>query len=94
MSEIQWGKSLMGWSGIVVLGIVVGVAGWWLHPMRARRRGGLMLAVVAGVLGAVLARLAGRFTGLFHDGELLEWPVCTALALAFVAAAVALRPRR
>jgi uncharacterized membrane protein YeaQ/YmgE (transglycosylase-associated protein family) len=84
----------MGWPGIVVLGIVVGVAGRWLHPMRSRARGGLMLAIAAGVLGAVLARLAGRVTGLFHDGELLEWPVCTALALVFVAAAVALRARR
>lgn len=84
----------MGWPGIVVLGIVVGVAGRWLHPMRSRARGGLMLAIAAGVLGAVLARLAGRVTGLFYDGELLEWPVCTALALVFVAAAVALRARR
>lgn len=84
----------MGWPGIVVLGIVVGVAGQWLHPMRTRARGGLVLAIVAGVSGAVLARFAGRATGLFHDGELLEWPLCTALALAFVAAAIALRARR
>jgi uncharacterized membrane protein YeaQ/YmgE (transglycosylase-associated protein family) len=82
----------MSWLGIVVLGIVVGVAGRWLHPMRTR--GGFALAIVAGVAGTVLARLAGRVTGLFHDGELLEWPACTALALAFVAAAVALRARR
>jgi uncharacterized membrane protein YeaQ/YmgE (transglycosylase-associated protein family) len=84
----------MGWTGIVVLGIVVGVAGQWLHPMRKRARGGLLLAVVAGVLGAVLARVAGRATGLFYDGELLEWPLCTALALVFVAVFVALRARR
>jgi uncharacterized membrane protein YeaQ/YmgE (transglycosylase-associated protein family) len=88
------GVSLMGWSGIVVLGVVVGVAGRWLHPMRTRARDGFALAIVAGVAGAVLARLAGRVTGLFHDGELLEWPACTALALTFVAAAVALRARR
>ncbi|WP_233864792.1 hypothetical protein [Paraburkholderia adhaesiva] len=84
----------MGWFGIVVLGIVVGVAGRWLHPMRTRARGGLVLAALAGVSGAVLARLVGRVTGLFHDGELLEWPVCTALALAFVATAITLRARR
>jgi uncharacterized membrane protein YeaQ/YmgE (transglycosylase-associated protein family) len=84
----------MGWSGIVALGIVVGLAGGWLHPMRRRARGGLALAVVAGVLGAALARAGGRVTGLFYDGELLEWPVCTAFALAFVALAVALRLRR
>lgn len=84
----------MGWPGIIVLGIVVGVAGRWLHPMRSRVRGGLGRAVVAGVLGAVLARFAGRVTGLFLDGELLEWPVCTAFALVFVTAAVAWRARR
>jgi uncharacterized membrane protein YeaQ/YmgE (transglycosylase-associated protein family) len=84
----------MGWSGIVVLGIVVGFAGWWLHPLRRRVSGGLILAVVAGVLGAALARGAGRVTGLFYDGELLEWPICTAVALALVALAVTLRSRR
>lgn len=91
---MRQGQSLMGWPGIIVLGIVVGVAGRWLHPMRSHARGGLVLAIVAGVIGAVLARFAGRITGLFHDGELLEWPVCTALALVFVTAAVALRTRR
>lgn len=91
---MRQGTPLMGWTGIVVLGIVVGAAGRWLHPMRTRARGGLVLAVVAGVAGAVLARLAGRVTGLFYDGELLEWPVCTALALVFVSAALALRARR
>jgi uncharacterized membrane protein YeaQ/YmgE (transglycosylase-associated protein family) len=84
----------MGWPGIVVLGIVVGVAGWWLHPLRRHARGGVIPAVVAGVLGAALAKAAGRVTGLFYDGELLEWPVCTGIALVFVAAAVALRARR
>lgn len=87
----------MGWSGIVVLGLVVGFAGWWLHPLnppRRRARGGLILALVAGVSGAALAGAAGRITGFFYDGELLEWPVCTAFALAFVTLAVSLRPRR
>ncbi|WP_027797888.1 hypothetical protein [Paraburkholderia acidipaludis] len=84
----------MGWPGIVVLGIVVGFAGWWLHPLRRRTRSGLVLALVAGVLGVALARVGGRVTGLFYDGELLEWPVCTAFALALAALAVALRLRR
>jgi uncharacterized membrane protein YeaQ/YmgE (transglycosylase-associated protein family) len=84
----------MGWSGIVVLGIVVGFAGWWLHPLRRRARGGLVLAVVAGVLGAAAARAGGRVTGLFYDGELLAWPLCTAFALVFAALVVALRKRR
>jgi uncharacterized membrane protein YeaQ/YmgE (transglycosylase-associated protein family) len=84
----------MGGAGIVFTGIVAGLAGWWLHPLRHGARGGLILALVAGVAGAALASVAGRVTGLFYDGELLEWPVCTAFALAFVALAVALRARR
>lgn len=75
----------MGWTGIVILGAVVGFAGWWLHPLRsaaAAGRRGLLRAVMAGVAGAVLANAAGRLTGAFFDGELLQWPVCTAVALA------------
>jgi uncharacterized membrane protein YeaQ/YmgE (transglycosylase-associated protein family) len=84
----------MGWPGIVVLGLVVGCAGWWLHPLRRAARNGFALALVAGVFGAALAKAAGRATGLFYDGELLEWPLCTALALVFVGVCVALRARR
>jgi len=83
----------MGWSGIVVLGLVVGGAGWWLHPLRRAARHGLVLALVAGVLGAALANAVGGATGLFHDGELLQWPLSTALALVFVGVCVALRGR-
>jgi uncharacterized membrane protein YeaQ/YmgE (transglycosylase-associated protein family) len=84
----------MGWPGIVILGLVVGCAGWWLHPLRRAARHGFALAVVAGVLGAALANAAGSATGLFYDGELLQWPLCTAIALVFVGVCVALRARR
>ncbi|MEX3952652.1 hypothetical protein AB4Y40_33470 [Paraburkholderia sp. EG287B] len=84
----------MGWPGIVILGLAVGCAGWWLHPLRRAARHGLALAAVAGVLGAALANAAGNATGLFYDGELLQWPLCTALALVFVGVSVALRARR
>ncbi|WP_233883025.1 hypothetical protein [Paraburkholderia flagellata] len=83
----------MGWPGIVILGLVVGCAGWWLHPLRRAARHSLVLAVVAGVVGAALANAAGSATGLFYDGELLQWPLCTALALVFVGVCVALRGR-
>ena len=87
----------MGWSGIVVLGLAIGCAGWCFHPLR-RASGpagrGLAFAVVAALAGAALAKAAGRATGLFYDGELLEWPVCTAVAFVFVAVWVALRARR
>jgi uncharacterized membrane protein YeaQ/YmgE (transglycosylase-associated protein family) len=88
------GASLMGWSGIIVVGVVVGLAGWWLHPRRRASRTRLWMALLAGILGAALARMAGNVTTLFHDGDTLEWPVCTAVALVAVAAAVSMLSRR
>jgi hypothetical protein len=40
------------------------------------------------VLGAAVAHRAGNVIGLFHDGDTLEWPVCTGVALIAVAVAV------
>ena len=84
----------MGWSGIVVLGLAIGLAGWWLHPLRRASRARWWVALLAGVLGASVARMAGNVTGLFHDGDTLEWPVCTAVALIAVAVTVGLFSRR
>jgi hypothetical protein len=87
----------MGWPGILLLGAVIGVAGWWLHPVRraARpNRASWWVALLAGLLGAGVARMAGNVTGLFHDGDTLEWPVCTAIALIAVAVTVGLFSRR
>ncbi|SDQ89116.1 hypothetical protein SAMN05443245_3156 [Paraburkholderia fungorum] len=84
----------MGWPGIVVLGVVIGLAGWWLHPLRRSSRAHWWLALLAGVLGAAVARMAGNVTGLFHDGDTLEWPVCAAVALFAVAVTVGLLSRR
>lgn len=76
----------MGWIGTVILGAVVGVVAWWLHPLRNGARRGFLRALIAGVTGAVLANAAGRLTGAFYDGELLQWPICIGTAL--IAAAV------
>jgi hypothetical protein len=84
----------MGWPGIVVLGVAIGLAGWWLHPLRRSSRARWWLALLAGVLGAGVARMAGNVTGLFHDGDMLEWPVCTAISLIAVAVTVGLLSRR
>jgi len=84
----------MGWLGMVWLGGVIGLAGWWLHPLRRTSRTRCWVALLAGVLGAVLARMAGNVVGLFHDGDTLEWPVCTAVALVAVAVTVGLVSRR
>jgi uncharacterized membrane protein YiaA len=84
----------MGWPGILVLGVVIGLAGWWLHPLRRASRARWWAALLAGVFGASVARMGGNVTGLFHDGDMLEWPVCTAVALIAVALAVGLFSRR
>lgn len=84
----------MGWPGIVVLGLAIGLAGWWLHPLRRAARQGLLIALIAGVAAACTAKMAGSVSGLFLDGETLEWPVCTGLAILAVAVAVGLASRR
>ena len=84
----------MGWPGIVLLGVAVGLAGWWFHPLRRASRARIWVALLMGVLGSVFASLAGNVTGLFHDGDTLEWPVCTAVALIAVAVTVGLFSRR
>ncbi|MBN3803228.1 hypothetical protein GXB81_09190 [Paraburkholderia sp. Ac-20336] len=80
----------MGWPGILVLGVAVGLAGWWLHPLRRSSRVRWWIALLAGVLGTSVARMAGNVTGFFHDGDMLEWPVCTAVALIAVGVTVGL----
>jgi hypothetical protein len=84
----------MGWPGVVLLGAVVGLAGWGLHPLRRTSRARFWVALLAGALGAVLASMGGNVVGLFHDGDTLEWPACTAVALIAVAVTVGLLSRR
>jgi uncharacterized membrane protein YeaQ/YmgE (transglycosylase-associated protein family) len=84
----------MGWPGILLLGAVIGLAGWWLHPLRRSSRARWWVALLAGLLGAAVARMAGNVVGLFHDGGTLEWPVCTVIALIAVAVTVGLLSRR
>jgi uncharacterized membrane protein YeaQ/YmgE (transglycosylase-associated protein family) len=84
----------MGWAGIVILGAVVGLVGGWLHPLRRAGRARILVALVAGVVGAVVAAMAGNVTGLFHDGDTLEWLACTSVALISVAVTVGLLSRR
>jgi hypothetical protein len=90
----------MGWIGLIFLGAVIGAAGWWLHPLRrAGRVGGgaagrIWTAVSAGILAIVVARMFGNIVDLYHDGEMLEWIVCSLFALVVVTLTVALAARR
>jgi hypothetical protein len=87
----------MGWPGIVFLGLVVGLAGWWLHPLRrlvSRPFGRLWAAGLAGMAAAMVAKMLGNITGAFHDGDSLEWLACALLALVAVTVTVGLAARR
>jgi hypothetical protein len=87
----------MGWPGIVFLGLVVGLAGWWLHPLRragSRQIGRVWAAGLAGIGAAVIAKMLGNLTGAFHDGDSLEWLVCALFALVAVTVTVGLAARR
>jgi hypothetical protein len=50
--------------------------------------------LIAGVLAAAAAKMVGDVSGLFHDGETLEWPVCMGFAFLAVALTVGLASRR
>ncbi len=84
----------MGWPGLIVLGIVVGLAGWRLHPFYRASRVRWFVAVGVGVVAAAAAKMAGNVSGLFYDGGVFEWPVCTAVAFIAVAVTVGLAARR
>lgn len=75
----------MGWPGLVVLGIAIGLAGWRLHPCYRTSRLRWFAAVAVGVAAAAVAKMAGNITGFFYDGGVFEWPVCTGVALVAVA---------
>jgi hypothetical protein len=72
----------MGWIGFAWLGAAIGWFGWRLHPSR---RSGLTSALVIGVLTALATKLAGNATGLFDDGDTLEWAAVVFVTLAAVA---------
>jgi hypothetical protein len=87
----------MGWPGIVFLGFVVALAGWWLHPLRRanpKRIGRVWVAGLAGILAAIVAKMLGNLTGVFHDGDSLEWLACALFALVAVTVSVGLAMRR
>lgn len=82
----------MGWPGMVFLGAVIGVAGWWLHPSRRASR--VWIAVAAGVVAAGVAKMLGSVIGVYHDGDTLEWLVCSLFALLAVSVSVGMTARR
>lgn len=81
----------MGWIGTLLLGAAIGWFGWWRHPSRAGRPAP---AVLAGALVALAVKLAGNATGVFDDGEILEWLLSVLGALVAVIVAVSFGANR
>ncbi|MCG1054239.1 hypothetical protein KQH49_04380 [Mycetohabitans sp. B5] len=75
----------MGWIGTLLLGVAIGGFGWWRHPAR---RAAALPALIVGALAAGAVKLAGNASGLFEDGEVLEWSLCVLGAMTAVAVAV------
>ncbi|AMP36499.1 GlsB/YeaQ/YmgE family stress response membrane protein [Ralstonia solanacearum] len=61
----------MGWIGPLWVGLAVGAAARWLHPHGTRP--GLLAAMLAGAVGALLAYYGGQFAHLYADGQVLAW---------------------
>jgi hypothetical protein len=63
----------MGWPGIVLLGAVIGLAGWWLHPLRraSRTRSWVALLVAwpatSWVSSMMVIRSNGRYVRLLRS---------------------------
>ncbi|MFP3890304.1 GlsB/YeaQ/YmgE family stress response membrane protein [uncultured Ralstonia sp.] len=74
----------MGWIGPLWIGLVVGAAARVLHPTGMRL--GLLAAMLAGIVGALLAYYGGQLVHLFADGQVLAWTA--AVVGAMVAPAV------
>jgi len=73
----------MGWLGTAWIGAVIGGLGWRWHPARGLFK--LWLSVAACAAGACLAKLAGNLSGLFYDGQSLEWLTSVLVAVIVVA---------
>jgi uncharacterized membrane protein YeaQ/YmgE (transglycosylase-associated protein family) len=84
-------SALMGWIGTFALGLAIGWFAWWRHPSRA---GGPVFALAAAAVGAIAVKLVGNATGLFDDGEILEWLLSVLGALTAATLAVSLGATR
>lgn len=57
----------MGIIGTIVIGFVVGVIAKFLHP--GKENMGILLTVLLGVAGALVARFIGQLVGLYGPGD-------------------------
>lgn len=53
--------------GSIIIGFFAGLVAGWLAPGRAPS--GCLITIVVGIAGAVFATFAGRWMGLYSEGE-------------------------
>ncbi|VVE24276.1 transglycosylase [Pandoraea eparura] len=61
----------MGIIGTIVVGLVVGLIARALHPGRDSM--GIIMTVILGIGGALLAKYAGQFLHLYTEGQSAGW---------------------
>ncbi len=58
---------MFGLIGSIIIGFLAGLVAGWLSP--GRRPQGCLITIVVGIAGAVFATFAGRWMGLYSEGE-------------------------
>jgi uncharacterized membrane protein YeaQ/YmgE (transglycosylase-associated protein family) len=61
----------MGILGTVVVGLIVGLIARALHPGRDSM--GIIMTIILGIAGALLARYVGQFLHLYTEGQSAGW---------------------
>ena len=67
---------------IILIGLLIGVIARIVTP--GRNPGGLIVTVVVGIVGSVLATLAGQAVGWYHDGQSAGFLASIVGAVAFL----------
>jgi uncharacterized membrane protein YeaQ/YmgE (transglycosylase-associated protein family) len=83
-----------GWLWIILVGFVVGVLARLIKP--GKQDIGIILTVVLGIVGALLAGWVGRLLGWYADGEKVGFiaSLIGAIVILFIAETVNGRRRR
>jgi len=74
----------MGWIGPLWIGLAVGATARWLHP--AGKRLGWPVALLTGVVGALIGYYSGQFVHLYADGQIMAWTAAVVGAMLLPAA--------
>lgn len=53
--------------GMIVIGLIVGALAKMIMP--GRDPGGIIVTIIIGIIGAIIAGFLGRSLGWYHDGE-------------------------